>query len=115
MAEIEAGRRHELPMTGSGREVRSGRTCPGARAVPARPRAHPWYCRGQVGEIERICGRFRNPEQLAYGNRDAAHEVLYRVGFASPSLWPDYDGGERDRVEIEIYEHWLEPVPEDAT
>ena len=74
----------------------------------------PWYCRGQIGVIERICGRFRNPEQLAYGNRDAAHEMLYRVGFASPSLWPDYGGSERDRVEIEIYEHWLDPVSEDA-
>ena len=75
----------------------------------------PWYCRGREGEIERICGRFRNPEQLAYGNRDAAHEVLYRVGFASGSLWPDYDGSEHDRVEIEIYEHWLEPVSGGAT
>ena len=70
----------------------------------------PWYCRGQVGEIERICGRFRNPERLAYGNREAPHEVLYRVGFPSRSLWSDYDGSEHDRVEIEIYEHWLEPI-----
>ena len=74
----------------------------------------PWYCRGQVGEVVRVCGRFRNPEQLAYGNRDAAPEVLYRVGFAGRALWPDYDGGEHDRVEIEIYEHWLEPVPGEA-
>ena len=55
------------------------------------------------------------PEQLAYGNRDAAHEVLYRVGFKSCSLWPGYDASEHDRVEIEIYEHWLEPAPDDAT
>ena len=75
----------------------------------------PWYCRGQVGEIERVCGRFRNPEQLAYGSRDAAREVLYRVGFESRSLWPDYQGSARDRVEIEIYEHWLEPALGDAT
>ena len=75
----------------------------------------PWYCRGQVGEIERVCGRFRNPERLAYGSRDAAREALYRVGFESRSLWPDYESGERDRVEIEIYEHWLEPVSGDAT
>ena len=74
----------------------------------------PWYCRGKTGEVERVCGRFRNPEQLAYGNREAAHEVLYRVGFASRSLWPDHDGNARDRVEIEIYEHWLEPVQGDA-
>ena len=75
----------------------------------------PWYCRGHVGEIERVCGRFRNPEQLAYGNRDAAHEVLYRVGFPTRALWPDYDGSEHDRVEIEIYEHWLETAEGDAT
>ena len=70
----------------------------------------PWYCRGKTGEVVRVCGRFRNPEQLAYGNRDAGHQVLYRIGFASTSLWPGYDGSERDRVEIEIYEHWLEPA-----
>ncbi len=74
----------------------------------------PWYCRGQVGEVERVCGRFRNPEQLAYGDRDAPPVVLYRVGFASRSLWPDHDGNEHDRVEIEIYGHWLEPVAGDA-
>ena len=73
----------------------------------------PWYCRGKTGEIERICGRFRNPEQLAYGNREADHQVLYRVAFPSASLWPGYDGQARDRVEIEIYEHWLEPVSGD--
>ena len=74
----------------------------------------PWYCRGKSGEIERICGRFRNPEQLAYGNRDATHEVLYRVSFPSRSLWPDYAGHDRDRVEIEIYEHWLAPETGDS-
>ena len=75
----------------------------------------PWYCRGKRGEIERVCGSFRNPELLAYGNRDAGREVLYRVRFTSRSLWPDYGGGERDCVEIEIYEHWLDPAQEDAT
>ena len=75
----------------------------------------PWYCRGKTGEVVRVCGRFRNPEQLAYGNREAAPQTLYRVAFTSRSLWPDYVGSGRDRVEIEIYEHWLEPVPGDAT
>ena len=75
----------------------------------------PWYCRGKTGAIERICGRFRNPEQLAYGNRDAEHEVLYRVAFACRALWPENDGNENDRVEIEIFEHWLERIPGDAT
>jgi nitrile hydratase len=71
----------------------------------------PWYCRGKSGKVERICGSFPNPEQLAYGNRDAEREVLYRVSFPSRVLWPDYEGSAGDRVEIEIYEHWLGPLP----
>ena len=74
----------------------------------------PSYCRGKSGEIERICGRFGNPEQLAYGKRDAGREVLYRVSFASRVLWPDYGGSAGDRVEIELYEHWLGPAPGDS-
>ena len=70
----------------------------------------PWYCRGKSGEVERVCGRFPNPEQLAYGKREARREVLYRVSFPSRALWPDYEGSDGDRVEIEIYEHWLAPA-----
>ena len=92
---------------------------PGDRVLVHRrfPPGHvrtPWYCRGKSGEVERICGRFHNPEQLAYGNLGADREVLYRVSFPSRSLWPDYDGNERDRVEIEIYEHWLGPAQGEA-
>jgi hypothetical protein len=25
-------------------------------------------------------------------------------------LWSDYSGPERDALELEIYEHWLEPA-----
>ena len=27
----------------------------------------PYYIRGKSGTVERICGEFRNPEELAYG------------------------------------------------
>jgi len=33
---------------------------------------------------------------------------LYKVRFDQRDLWPDYNGGERDTVELDIYEHWLE-------
>jgi nitrile hydratase len=70
----------------------------------------PFYCRGKTGRIERLCGEFRNPESLAYGDREASLRRLYRVQFASRDLFDDYAGPERDVVEIEIYEHWLEPA-----
>ena len=70
----------------------------------------PIYCRGHEGIIERICGAFPNPEQLAYGKDGLPAQTLYRVRFKQIHLWPDYQGPEQDSCEIEIYDHWLEPV-----
>jgi nitrile hydratase beta subunit-like protein len=69
----------------------------------------PFYIRGKPGVIERLCGRFGNPEELAY-NRTGAPLPLYRVRFAQRELWPDYRGAAGDSVDVEIYEHWLEPA-----
>ena len=35
---------------------------------------------------------------------------LYRVRFVQRQVWPDYAGAPGDTVDIEIYEHWLEPA-----
>jgi nitrile hydratase len=35
---------------------------------------------------------------------------LYRVRFRQADVWPDYAGPAEDCVEVEIYEHWLEPA-----
>ena len=37
-------------------------------------------------------------------------EVLYRVRFLQTHVWPGYAGPANDVIEMEIYEHWLEPV-----
>jgi nitrile hydratase len=68
----------------------------------------PRYVRGKHGIVERLCGAFRNPEELAYGRRDGPVLPLYRVRFAQRELWPDYAGPAGDTVDVEIYEHWLE-------
>ena len=72
----------------------------------------PRYVRGKRGVIERLCGAFRNPEELAYGKWDGLLVPLYRVRFAQSDLWPEYAGGECDTVDVELYEHWLEPAKE---
>jgi nitrile hydratase len=59
----------------------------------------PWYIRGQEGVIERFCGHFKNPEELAY----------FRPGT------PDYAGPAQDTLDIDIYDHWLEPAAAPAT
>ncbi len=67
----------------------------------------PYYIRGKTGVIERICGEFRNPEDLAYGRSGLPSRPLYRVRFHQRDVWPDYRGDAADTVDVEIYEHWL--------
>jgi nitrile hydratase len=81
------------------------------RVIKAAPLGHvrtPWYIRGHTGVIERMCGMFRNPEELAYARSGEPKQPLYRVRFAQKDVWPDYHGRMGDVVEIEIFQHWLE-------
>lgn len=72
----------------------------------------PWYVRNKQGEIERYCGAYANPEDLAYARRDREPVDLYRVRLRQIELWPDYAGEECDTLDIEVYDHWLEPAGE---
>jgi hypothetical protein len=81
------------------------------RVMKAYPLGHvrtPYYIRGCVGEIERVCGSFPNPEELAQMRDGLPALPLYRVRFRQTDVWPDYDGNPEDVVEIEIYQHWLD-------
>jgi hypothetical protein len=91
------------------------RFAPGARVRVRRadPPGHlrtPWYVRGRSGAVERLCGAFANPEELAYNRSGLPAQPLYRVRFHQRELWPDYAGAAKDTVEVEIYQHWLEPA-----
>jgi nitrile hydratase len=77
----------------------------------AHPPGHvrtPYYIRGRLGVIERICGVYANPEELAYGRSGEPAQPLYRVRFLQRDVWPDYIGGPADTLDIEIYQHWLD-------
>ena len=81
------------------------------RAHPPGHLRTPFYARGDSGVIERICGAFANPEELAFNRPGLPAQPLYRVRFRQAELWPDYGGPARDTIEIEIYQHWLEAAP----
>jgi nitrile hydratase len=68
----------------------------------------PYYIRGKRGVIERLCGAFGNPEELAYARSGLPRQPLYRVRFLQREVWPDYRGHPQDTVDVEIYQHWLE-------
>ena len=74
---------------------------------PPGHRRTPRYIRGKTGVIERVCGAFPNPEELAYGFDGSPERVLYRVKFKQIDVWPNYVGSNQDLIEMEIFEHWL--------
>jgi nitrile hydratase len=63
--------------------------------------------------VERVLPTFLDPEQEAYGVNSGAGIWLYRVRIPQAVLWPDYRGNADDVLELEVYEHWLEPAEED--
>jgi nitrile hydratase len=77
----------------------------------AHPLGHirtPFYIRGHSGVVERLCGKFGNPEELAQQRSGEPKQPLYRVRFKQKDVWPDYQGAEEDVLEVEIFQHWLE-------
>ena len=81
------------------------------RVRAAYPPGHvrtPFYARGHTGTVERLCGSYPNPEELAYARPGLPAQPLYRVRFLQRELWPDYAGRAADTVDVELYQHWLE-------
>lgn len=85
------------------------------RVRSAAPIGHvrtPWYIRGRTGFIERLCGCFPNPEEIAYVRTGLPAQPLYRVRFFQGELWPDYSGLPSDCLDVDVYQHWLEKIEE---
>jgi nitrile hydratase subunit beta len=83
------------------------------RVRDAHPPGHvrtPTYVRGHTGVVERFCGTYPNPEELAYARSGLPAQPLYRVRFRQHELWPDYRGSPSDTVDVEIFHHWLDPA-----
>ena len=47
--------------------------------------------------IERICGSFGNPEELAQMRSGEPRQPLYRVRFLQKQVWPGYQGSDDGR------------------
>ena len=87
----------------TGQRVRiADRTPPVHHRVPA-------YAKGRTGIVERVCGRHGEPEKFIRGDGEPRQRV-YRVRIPQQELWRGYEGTSGDQLEIEIFEHWLEPA-----
>jgi nitrile hydratase len=67
----------------------------------------PSYVKGHVGVIERVCGVHGQPEKFIGGDGTPPQRI-YRVRIPQQALWDDYNGSKKDRLEVEIFENWLE-------
>jgi nitrile hydratase len=70
----------------------------------------PAYIQGKTGQVVALCGAFPNPETLAHGGSGIPEQRLYRVEFAQTEVWDPYQGPSDDKILVDIYEHWLNPV-----
>ena len=66
----------------------------------------PEFIQGKTGSIETLHGVFRNPD---VGGSAGSEQPLYLVSFTQTHVWDGYTPSSRDRIFIDIYEHWLEP------
>ena len=80
------------------------------RIADRTPQVHhrvPSYAKGQTGIIERVSGMHPDPERCIRGD-GKPYQRIYRVRIPQTDLWDSYEGSNRDKLEIEIFEHWLE-------
>jgi nitrile hydratase len=70
----------------------------------------PVYVQGKTGRVVALCGVFPDPESLAHGGDGTPYKPLYRVEFPQTDLWEHYSGPATDRLQVDIYEQWLERV-----
>ena len=87
------------PEASDERALQAGRPVMVRRADPIGHIRTPHYIRGKTGEIERLCGEFPNPEELAFGRSGLPRRPLYRVRFRQHAVWPDYRGAALDTVD----------------
>ena len=100
----------DLPYSIPEKRFSSGDTVQIIVAYPPGHRRIPDYIKGKIGVIERYCGAFKNPEELAYGFDGEPKRHLYRVRFKQTEVWDAYDGPEHDTLDLEVHEHWLKPA-----
>ena len=70
----------------------------------------PWFVKGKTGRIADLCGVFHNPETRAYGGTGLPKQPLYRVEFNQGELWDARANRHSDKILMDIYQNWLEPV-----
>ena len=72
----------------------------------------PWFIKGKRGRIRAVSGPFFDPETRAHGGSGVPKRLLYQVEFEQSHVWGDsYSEDDNDLLIVDVYEQWLESVP----
>lgn len=72
----------------------------------------PQYLRGKQGVVEKVIApKALDNEAEAFGHDAGDKGRYYRISVLMRELWDDYSGHERDVLNIEVYQNWLEALP----
>ena len=73
----------------------------------------PVYLLGKQGKVVRFQGTFLNPEDLAHFKPQVLQLPLYLVEFDMTEVWGARcpSRSRQDKLQVEIYEPWLKPIP----
>ena len=71
----------------------------------------PIYLRGKRGVVQRVIEPMQlDNEREGYGQNGGHKRHYYRIAFSFKELWPDYAGPAHDKLNIEVFENWLERI-----
>jgi nitrile hydratase subunit beta len=71
----------------------------------------PIYLRGRKGIVEKVMEPMQvDNEREGYGQNAGNKRHYYRVAFSLKELWADYAGPAHDKLNIEVFENWLERI-----
>ena len=68
----------------------------------------PTYLRGKRGVIARVLQTAVDNEAEGFGHNAGMRRHYYSVVFPMTEVWADYEGQPSDRLQIEVFESWLE-------
>lgn len=94
----------ETPMFRPGEQV---------RVVERFPLGHyrvPLYLRGKIGVVDRLVQPAVDNEEEGFGRNAGMKRHYYRISVPMTEIWHEYAGARQDRLYIEVFETWLEPV-----
>ena len=79
-------------------------------AVPGGTTRTPFFIRGKKGVVAYSHGVGKNPRDLSYGGSGEPGLHLYAVSFHMAHLYDEDPDYVHDRVVVDVFEDWLEPV-----